>query len=248
MRVVKILIVLLIPLFLFSQQNLPYKMGEYTSYNISFEGINVAFADIHIKNSILINKTPTFHIVAKAKTASFFDLFFKVRDTYETYIDTSCLLPVRFYRNIQEGGHKKIQRYNFQHKKKKVYFKDTSHVIFETTQDMLSAFFYARTFSSENLNNETKFTVPVFMDEENFDLDILYLYNEILETNIGKINCMVFKPIMQEGRVFEDGEQMKVWISDDDNRLLIKVETEIWAGTIKAEVLRVKNIQHKYNQ
>ena len=59
---------------------------------------------------------------------------------------------------------------------------------------------------------------------------------------------MVFKPIMQEGRVFEDGEQMKVWISDDDNRLLIKVETEIWAGTIKAEVLRVKNVQHKYNQ
>ena len=55
------------------------------------------------------------------------------------------------------------------------------------------------------------------------------------ETKIGKINCMVFKPIMQEGRVFEDGEQMKVWISDDDNRLLIKVETEIWAGTIKAE-------------
>ena len=54
-----------------------------------------------------------------------------------------------------------------------------------------------------------------------------------LETKIGKINRMVFKPIMQEGRVFEDGEQMKVWISDDDNRLLIKVETEIWAGTIK---------------
>ena len=44
---------------------------------------------------------------------------------------------------------------------------------------MLSVFFYARTFSSENLNNDTKFTVPVFMDEENFDLDILYLYNEI---------------------------------------------------------------------
>ena len=39
---------------------------------------------------------------------------------------------------------------------------------------------------------------------------------------------------MQEGRVFEDGEQMKVWITDDFNHLLMKVETKIWAGTIKA--------------
>ena len=57
------------------------------------------------------------------------------------------------------------------------------------------------------------------------------------------IDCMVFKPIMQEGRVFEDGEKMKVWISNDENRLLIKVETEIWAGTIKAELINAKNIQ-----
>ena len=86
------------------------------------------------------------------------------------------------------------------------------------------------------------------MDEENFNLDILYLYNEVLETKIGVIDCMVFKPIMQEGRVFEDGEKMKVWISNDENRLLIKVETEIWAGTIKAELIDAKNIQYNYNK
>ena len=45
---------------------------------------------------------------------------------------------------------------------------------------------------------------------------------------------MVFKPRMQEGRVFEDGEQMKIWITEDINHFLIKVETKIWAGTIKA--------------
>ena len=85
------------------------------------------------------------------------------------------------------------------------------------------------------------------MDEENFNLDILYLYNEVIETKIGMIDCMVFKPIMQEGRVFEDGEDEGL-ISNDENRLLIKVETEIWAGTIKAELISVKNIQYNYNK
>ena len=69
---------------------------------------------------------------------------------------------------------------------------------------------------------------------ENYSLEILYLYNEYIETRWGNIECMVFRPRMQEGRIFQDGEQMKVWISNDKNHLLMKVETKIWAGTVKA--------------
>ena len=55
---------------------------------------------------------------------------------------------------------------------------------------------------------------------------------------------MVFKPKMQEGRVFQDGEQMKIWISDDKNRLLIKVETKILVGTIKAFLVKHKKAKY----
>ena len=82
------------------------------------------------------------------------------------------------------------------------------------------------------------------MDEENYSLEILYLYNEKVKTNFGIVNCMVFKPKMQEGRVFQDGEQMKIWISDDKNRLLIKVETKILVGTIKAFLVKHKKAKY----
>ena len=72
------------------------------------------------------------------------------------------------------------------------------------------------------------------MDEKEYILEIKYLGNEILHTNFGKIECMVFRPKMQKGRIFADEEEMKIWISDDLNRFLIKVETKIWAGKIKA--------------
>ena len=81
------------------------------------------------------------------------------------------------------------------------------------------------------------------MDEENYLLEVLYLHNEKLKTNFGEIDCMVFKPKMQEGRVFQDGEKMKVWISDDKNRLLIKVETQIWAGLIKASLVKYQELK-----
>ena len=106
---------------------------------------------------------------------------------------------------------------------------------------MLSAFFYARTFNKRNVLSDSVFTIPIFMDDENYFLEVKYLYDEVLETNLGNIKCMVFQPKMQEGRVFEDGEDMKIWISDDENKMLYKVETKIWAGKIKAERQEYKN-------
>ena len=78
-----------------------------------------------------------------------------------------------------------------------------------------------------------RFTSKVILDRK----------NKVIETEFGKVDCMVFKPKMQEGRVFEDGEEMKIWISDDKNHLLMKVETKIWAGTIKAVLVDYKQLK-----
>ena len=201
--------------YIFSQSHIPYKLGEKCSYSIYFGPIEVGTGELEVVENTKINKTNTLHIVGKGKTNRFFDLFFKVRDTYETYINVDKLVPIKFIRKVNEGGHIINQRYNF--------FHDSSFVV---TQDS--------TFKKTDLKHKKSFFVPIFMDNENYMLEIMYLYNEIIETKWGKINCIVFKPKMQEGRVFEDGEQMKVWISDDTNHILMKVETKIWAGTIKA--------------
>ena len=234
----------LFPLTVYSQSDLPYKVGEYSAFDISFKEIKVGSAEMKIEKQIKINGVSTFHIVGKGKTASFFDWFFKVRDVYETYLDTSKIRPVKFVRDIHEGGYEKKQQYIFKHSAGKVFWKDTSHVIFPTTQDMLSALFYARTFNKNDLLQKKSFFVPIFMDEENYSLEILYLKDEKVKTNFGEVNCMVFKPKMQEGRVFEDGEEMKIWISDDRNHLLVKVETQIWAGSIKAILVKHQGVKY----
>ena len=82
------------------------------------------------------------------------------------------------------------------------------------------------------------------MDSENYLLEIKYLSNEIIDTKWGKIDCMVFRPKMQEGRVFEDEEQMKIWITDDANHLLLRVEAKIWAGTIRAVLSGYKKLKY----
>mgnify|MGYP001158149428 CR=1 FL=1 len=227
----------------FAQSNLPYKLGEVSKFTISFGLIDVGSADLEIVETKKIGNKQTFHIVGKGKTSPFFDWFFKVRDIYETYIDTSSLLPVKFLRDINEGGYKINQKYRFFHNDSIVETQDSVFKIPPNAQDMLSALFYARTFNKKDLKRSNSFFVPIFMDNENYFLEILYLHNEILDTKWGKVNCMVFKPKMQEGRIFESGEQMKIWIADDFNHLLMQVETKIWAGTIKAVLIDYKSLK-----
>ena len=227
----------------FAQSNLPYKLGEYSEFTISFGPIDVGYADLEIVEMRKIGNKNTFHIIGKGKTSLFFDWFFKVRDFYETYIDTSTLLPLKFIREINEGGYYINQKYKFFHNDSIVQTQDSVFNIPLNTQDMLSALFYARTFNKADLKQSNSFFVPIFMDNENYFLEILYLHNDLLETKWGTVNCMVFKPKMQEGRVFQNGEQMKVWITDDVNHLLMKVETKIWAGIIKAVLTDYKSVK-----
>ena len=231
--------------FVFSQTSLPYKVGEYATYRVSFGGISVGYADLEIKEIRSIKNTPSFHVIGKGRTAPFFDWFFKVRDVYETFIDTTTFLPLEFKRAVNEGGYLINQHYRFNHKDSNVVTQDSMFVIPVNAQDMLSAFFYARTFKKDSIiTSGAPFYIPIFMDDENYLLEIKYQKNEILDTKWGKLDCMVFQPKMQEGRVFENGEEMKIWISDDTNHLLVKVETKIWAGTIKAVLDDYKELKY----
>ena len=124
------LVLFFIPTAMCSQTALPYDVGEYSSFNVSFGGIKVGTAELHIKRQIKTGNTSAFHIVGKGRTAPFFDLFFKVRDVYETYLDTSKIRPLKFVRDINEGGFKKQQVYSFSHKEGLVFWEDTSHVIY----------------------------------------------------------------------------------------------------------------------
>jgi len=228
----------------FSQTNLPYNVGEYAAYKIYFGPINVGYAELEVKEITSVNNIPSFHIIGKGRTAPFFDWVFKVRDVYETFIDTTTLLPLVFNRQVREGSHSINQHYNFNHSNDYVVTKDSVFNIPILTQDMLSAFFYARTFKKDSVINRGSFYVPIFMDDENYFLEIKYLRNEVIDTKWGKIDCMVFKPKMQEGRIFEDGEEMKIWITDDKNHLLLRVETKIGPGLIKAVLHEYKQLKY----
>ncbi|MDB9895833.1 DUF3108 domain-containing protein [Flavobacteriales bacterium] len=213
---------------------LPFKDGEKFEYDIFFEFIKSGTASLVVKKDTISFSKNRLIMVGKGKTHPFFDLFFKVRDEYSTLFNTTDLVPILFNRKISEGNFNLNQQYLFDHQSMHVKSNSDFFPIIDSTQDMLSALFFARTFNTNLLSNNKVLSIPVFMDNEIFRLKIKYLYNEIIKSPFGNVDCLVFQPSLQNGRVFEDEESMRIWISNDESRALLRVEVEIWAGTIKA--------------
>ena len=59
---------------------------------------------------------------------------------------------------------------------------------------------------------------------------------EILETKFGKVECIKLIPIVQKGRVFNEKESIILWVSNDENRIPIKIKANIAIGSLDCDL------------
>lgn len=86
----------------------------------------------------------------------------------------------------------------------------------------------------------------MFFDNENYVFRLKYLGKETIESKFGMISCLKFRPVVQSGRVFKEQESVTLWVSDDNNRLPIRLQADILIGSIKADLESFKNLKHPF--
>lgn len=218
--------------------NTAFKRGESLKYLIHYGAVNAGEADLTVDNSKLVmNGRPTMHVVGTGSSKGAFDWFFKVRDRYESYLDEDALMPWLFIRKVDEGGFKINQNQAYDHNNGKVNSNGKTMVVPKYIQDMLSSFYYARTLDFSKAKKGDIFSVQTFIDDEIWDLKIKYLGKEAVSTDVGKINCIKFCPVVQKGRVFKKEEDLSMFISDDANHIPVRAEGEILVGSIKMDLM-----------
>ncbi len=224
--------------------NKAFQVGEVLEYKMAYGFINAGVARLEVKRaSSKIQNRDILHIVGTGETISAFDWFFKVRDRYETYIDEKGVFPWLFVRRIDEGGYKKSQDYKFYQNKGVVINEDNErYEVPHGIQDMLSAFYYARTIDFSKAKKGDEFQFDSFVDEEIYTLRIRYAGKETIKIKEGKFRCMVFHPVVQEGRIFETDDDLKVYITDDENKIPILARAKILVGSIRMELTGYENL------
>jgi len=215
-----------------------FKKGERLEYEVSYGWIDAGEAIIEIKQEEKkIAGRDVMHVVGTGNSLGTFNWFFKVRDRYETYMDTEGVFPWIFVRNIEEGGFKLKQLYTFDQFKKRV--KTDKNKYFDVplgVQDMISSFYRARAIDYSHVKPGDVFEIPAFVDNEVWPLRIKYVRNEVIEVDKGKFDCMVFVPVVQQGRIFKKEEDMQVWVTRDENKIPILAKAHILVGSIDMEI------------
>ena len=224
--------------------NEAFKAGERLDYTISYGFFNAAKATLEVKKyHNKIQGREVLHIVGTGRSISAFDWFFRVRDRYETFIDEQELFPWLFIRRIDEGGYKKSQDYKFfQNKGTVINEKDEKYEIPYGVQDMLSAFYYARTMDYSGAQKGDVFTITSFIDEEVYPIILVYGGKKTIRTKTGKYDCLVFHPKVQEGRVFKTNEDLTFYITDDENKIPVLVKANVTIGSVKLELDSYENL------
>ena len=139
---------------------------------------------------------PVYHFTGTGSTYSFFDNFFKVRDKYESYVDTANLLPYKFVRNIDEGGYKKYNNVTFNQTANTAVSTNGVFKITDCIQDVVSMVYYARNINFDKYKVDDKILFDMFLDDEIFHMYIRYMGKEKIKTRYGKFNAIKIKPLL----------------------------------------------------
>jgi len=224
--------------------NTAFQAGEQLTYKVYYTlaGVYAAAGECTF-NTMLehFEGKPVYHIVAEGKTYPFYDKFFRVRDKYESYIDTGSLQPYKFIRNVDEGGYKTYENVTFV---KAAHTAITNAGVFPVpncVQDVLSASYYARNIDFNHHKPGDKIYFDMFLDRQVYHLYVRYLGKETIRTKYAKFRTIKFKPLLVHGTMFEGGEKMTVWVTDDPNHIAVKIESPITVGKVAIEMSEHKN-------
>lgn len=218
---------------------MPFKTGEKLSYVLHYGIFNAGVAEIVIKSTtkVFYNNRSAMNMVGKGRTTGAVDLVFSVRDHYETYLDSKTLEPLQFMRRVDEGGYLISQDYFFNPDSNIVTTQDEKRFdVPDGVQDMISAFYFARTLNFDTAHFGDVYEIPAFVDNEIFYLKLKFAGRETVKLRKGKFRCLKFNPVVQEGRIFKTDEDLIVWVSDDRNKIPILAESKILVGSIKMEL------------
>jgi hypothetical protein len=237
--------------------NTALKAGEVVNYhayyNWGFIWLNAGKVSFTVENTQVDNK-PAYHLKAHGSTYSSYDILFKVRDTFETVVDTLHLEPYKYRRITNEGSTHANYLYQFDRekrqinasiKKEKEAQRDTILNWKECSFDLLTMVYKARNIDYTQYQVDEKIPINMVVDGEIHDIYIRYLGKETIKNRDGRrFNCLKFSPLLVEGTIFKSGEDMTVWVTDDANRIPIIVEAKILIGSVKAVFVDAINTRY----
>jgi len=224
---------------------IPFKLGEKLTFNLHYGIINAGTATLEVNNAETnIAGKKHFEMDVNGHSNSFFDPFYKVRDSYQSYMDETTMLPSLFIRNVHEGSYSKEENYIFVRRKNEVVSGKRTYTVPVGIQDLVSTFYYLRCIDFSKQKQGGIYHITALFDDSLLQTGLIYGGKQTINTKFGKMRCYVFYPILVKGRIFKNQEGMILYVSEDKNQIPIRIQSKVYLDYVKADLEKYENLKY----
>jgi hypothetical protein len=230
--------------------NDPFHVGEEVVHDVTYFKVSAGELRMKVAPYAQVNGRKSYNFQMAIKTSSLFSAFYSVEDKVETLVDFDNLVPSVFELHVKETDQLREAKFLFNFdtdkatfwekkvtKKSGVEEKKVVWDILPYSQNVYSAVFYMRFFKWDL---GKKYSYRVANDEENLVFSGEAIRREVLDTKLGPMKAIVIKPeIYLKGKFKTIGDNY-IWLSDDEHKYILRIESKIKIGTLVSQVVQIK--------
>lgn len=250
-----------IPVRTVEEDELAFQAGEKLTFTMHYEwgavNSDVGTGTV-LLDTVRYNGVKAFHCSVYGRTTRLFDLFFKVREDFDSWFACDGLKPLKFTRDTHEGHYVAKNTYIYDwnavepHIDADVYSSSSGQRNLELpltscTYDLPSLFFLARNMDIDNIVPGKKYPMTFAIDDDVYNVYfILYGRETIKVKGLGTVKTIKFAARLLAGEVFTGEEDMMIWVTDDDNRIPVCFEAPILVGTASGRLKSYSGLKHPF--
>jgi hypothetical protein len=237
------------------EQHFNFKYAEDLYYRVHYGFIKAGILKVQVDSIVhQFRNKPCYKIEIEGKTSGAIDWVAHIQDKWTSLIDTSSLKSLWFERILQENDYKKHELIEFDrignqafvtNKEAAAAYKTEFFRLNPLSQDMVSSYFDLRAIQVSNLNVYDTLRLPIFYEDSNYTLKVVYLGKEKLKTDIGKFRAIVLSPVMPRNPIFAKENPIKSYFSDDYRRIPLRIEANLKVGAAQIDIEYYKGLSRK---
>jgi hypothetical protein len=204
--------------------------------------------------SVKVQETSLLNLKGTAKTYTSWDTYFKIRDSYQSWVSPTTVEPLIFKRDMYEGGYTNDSKYVFKRKSKiavcKKKHKDGSEseqtvTITDKTLDIVSALYYARNLNFEGFTANQTVPLTFLIDNKLETIYLKYLGTETIKVDkIGNTKCFKLGISLKNEDIMKNKSSNNIWLTADKNRIPVFIKAEIPVGSIQIRLIEATGLRN----
>jgi hypothetical protein len=213
-----------------------FGVGERLTFDVNYGMVTAGEAFMSIPRTDSLAGRKTYRIEFGVNSLPSFSWIYRVEDRYLTFIDVEAIAPLRFEQHIREGSYSRDFTADFDQLRHVARTSEGEYPIPPYVHDILSAFYYARTVDYAGFVVGDTIGLHNFYKDTSHELAVRFLGRQELDVAAGTFKTIVVEPLVKEGGLFKSEGRIVIWLSDDERKLPVRVNTKVLIGSIDVEL------------